>query len=40
MRKMLSDSIFDLGKCPNQKTPESESAGFLVWTLPVVRNQF
>ena len=30
MRKMLSDSIWDLGKCPNQKTHESESAGFLL----------
>ena len=40
MRKLLSKLILDFGKCPNQKTHESESAGFLVRTLPVVRNQF
>ena len=28
VRKMLLDSIFDLGKCPNRKTHESESAFF------------
>ena len=28
MRKMLSDSILDLGKCPNRKMHESESAFF------------
>ena len=28
MRKMLSDSILDLRKCPNRKTHESESAYF------------
>ena len=27
---MLSELILDLGKCPNQKTHESESACFLV----------
>ena len=32
--------ILDFGKCPNQKTQESESAGFLVWALPVIQNQF
>ena len=30
----------DLGKCPNQKTHESESAGFLVRALPEVQNLF
>ena len=30
MRKMFSDSILDLGKCPNPKTHESESACFQV----------
>ena len=29
MRKMLSDSVLDLGKCPHRKTHESESACFL-----------
>ena len=33
MRKMLSKSILDLGKCPNWKTLESESACFLVGHL-------
>ena len=33
MRKMCSDSILDLGKCPNQKTHESESACFPVGAL-------
>ena len=33
IRKMLSKLILDLGKCPNQKTHVSESAGFLVWPL-------
>ena len=37
-RKLLSKSILDLGKCPNQKTHESESACFLVWALPEVQN--
>ena len=37
---MLSKTILDLGKCPNQKTHESESAGFLVWALPEVQNCF
>ena len=35
---MLLETILDLGKCPNQKTQESESAGFLVWALPEVQN--
>ena len=30
----------DLGKCPNQKTHESESADFLLWALPEIQNQF
>ena len=34
MRKMLSESILDLGKCPNRKMHESESAGFLDGALP------
>ena len=40
MRKLLSKLILDFGKCPNQKTHESESAGFLVWALPEVQNCF
>ena len=40
MRKLLSKLILDFGKCPNQKTHESESAGFLVRALPVVGNHF
>ena len=32
IRKLLSKLILDLRKCPNQKTHESESAGFLVLT--------
>ena len=39
MRKMLSESILDLGKCPNQKTHESESACFLVGALGNVQNR-
>ena len=39
MRKLFSDSILNLGKCPNWKTHESESACFLVWALPKVQNQ-
>ena len=35
---MLSDSILDLGKCPNRKTHESESACFPVGALPKVQN--
>ena len=31
---MLLETIFDLEKCLNQKTHESESAGFLVGALP------
>ena len=30
MRKMLSNSILDLGKCPNWKMHKSESACFLI----------
>ena len=37
---LLSELILDLGKCPNQKTHESESAGFLLRALPEVQNQF
>ena len=33
-----SASVMVLGKCPNQKTHASESAGFLVWALPEVQN--
>ena len=36
MQKVLSEIIWDLGKCPKQKTHESESAG----ALPKVRNHF
>ena len=36
---MLLESILDFGKCHNQKTHESESAGFLVWE-PEVQNRF
>ena len=39
MGKMLSDSILDLGKCPNRKTHESESACFPVGALPEVQNR-
>ena len=39
MGKLLSDSILDLGKFPDQKTHESESACFLVRALPEVQNQ-
>ena len=38
MIKLLSDSNFDLRKCPNQKMHESESVFFLVWALPEVLN--
>ena len=40
IRKLLSKLILDFGKCPNQKMHESESAGFLVWALPMVQNHF
>ena len=40
MRKMFSESILDLGKCPNRKMHESESAGFLDRALPEVQNRF
>ena len=36
MGKLLSEMISDLGKCPNQKTHESESAG----APPEVQNHF
>ena len=36
MRKLLLEMISDLGKCPNQKAHESESAG----ALPEVQNHF
>ena len=39
MRKMLSDSILDLGKCPNRKTHEGESACFPVGALPDVQKR-
>ena len=32
IRKLLLKLIFDLRKCPNQKTHASESASFLVLT--------
>ena len=38
MRKMISESILDLGKYPNQKTHLSESACFLVGALCKVQN--
>ena len=38
--KLLSKTILDLGKGPNQKTHESENAGFLVWALPTVQISF
>ena len=37
--EMLSDSIKDLGKCPNRKMHESESACFPVGALCKVQNQ-
>ena len=39
MRKMLSETILDLGKGPNQKMHESEKACFLVGALRKVQNQ-
>ena len=38
MRKMLSDSILDLGKCPNRQMHESESAFFPVGALCEAQN--
>ena len=35
---MLTDSILDLGKCPNRKTHESESACFPLWALCEAQN--
>ena len=40
IQKLLSETILDLWKCPNQKTHESESTGSLVWALPEVQNWF
>ena len=40
MRKLLLKSILDFRKCPNPKTHECESAGFLVRALPEVQNRF
>ena len=37
---MLLEMILDIRKCPNQKMHESESAGFPVWELSKVRDQF
>ena len=39
MRKMLSDSILDLGDCPNWKTLEIESACFPVGALHIAKLQ-
>ena len=39
-RTVLSKTILDFRKCPNKKTHESESVGFLVWSLPGVQNCF
>ena len=42
MRKVLSELILDLRKCPNQKMHQHESAGFtqiLIGALPEVQNQ-
>ena len=38
--KLLSEMILDLKNCPNQKMCESKNAGFLLWALPEVQNQF
>ena len=40
IKQLLSESILDLRKWPNQKTHESESGGFLVWALSKVQNLF
>ena len=40
MGKLLSEMISDLGKCPNQKTNESESAGALPEVQYNFRKQF
>ena len=37
---MVSETVLDLRKCPNQKTHERESAVFLVWALPKVKAVF
>ena len=39
MRKMLSDLILDLGKCPNRKTCTFTFMHFPVGALPKVQNQ-
>ena len=38
MKKMLSDKILNLWKCPNQKIHESENACFPVRALCKVQN--
>ena len=40
MYTFRSNLILDLGKCLNQKTHESESAGFLLCAVPEDQNQF
>ena len=40
IRKLLSELILHFGKCPNRKTRESESAGFLFPALPKIQNWF
>jgi hypothetical protein len=40
MEKLLSDSILDLAKCPNQKTCTFTFMRFLVGALPEVQNCF
>ena len=37
MSKLLLKMNSNLGKFPNQKTHESESAGFLVWPFPMAK---
>ena len=40
MGKLLSEMIWDLGKCPNQKKQESESVGALTKVQNPFRKQF
>ena len=40
IEKLLLKLILDLGKCPNRKMLESESACLLVRALPAVQYQF
>ena len=40
MRKLLSDLIFDLAKCPNRKTCIFTFMRFPIWALPKVQNWF